>query len=92
MNKYGRPIGAMVRILAYCGFDSRTVQTFMCINMSVCIRSGRFLIIVCMYLQKIKYISMHNYPLFRIHNTSLVNVYFGQDKRECECLEYIFIL
>jgi hypothetical protein len=30
--------------LAYygCGFDSRTVQTFVCMNMSVCIGSGCF--------------------------------------------------
>jgi class 3 adenylate cyclase len=44
---FRRPIGAMIRILAYCargrGFDSRTVQIFVCMNMSVCIGSGRFL-------------------------------------------------
>jgi hypothetical protein len=89
----------MVRLLAYCargdlltrGFDSRTVQTFVCLNMSVCIGSGRFLCIVCMYLQKQKYISMYIYPLSRIHNTSLTSAYFGLDKRECECLECLFI-
>jgi hypothetical protein len=32
---------------------------------------------------------MYIYPLSRIHNTSLVSAYFGLDKRECECLEYI---
>jgi hypothetical protein len=83
----GRLIGAMVRILAYYargrGFDSRTVQIFVCINMSVCIGSGRFLCIVCMYLQK-KYISMYIYPLSRTHNTSLVSLaYFGLDKCKC---------
>jgi hypothetical protein len=43
-------------ILAYSargrGFDSRTVQIFVYMNMSVCIRSGRFPSVVCMYLQK----------------------------------------
>jgi hypothetical protein len=38
--------GKVVGILAYCtrgrGFDSRTVQTFVCMNMSVCIGSGCF--------------------------------------------------
>jgi hypothetical protein len=34
------------------GFDSRTVQTFVCMNMSIYIGSRRFLCIVCMYLQK----------------------------------------
>jgi hypothetical protein len=29
-------------ILYYSGFDSRTVQTFVCMNMSVCIGSGCF--------------------------------------------------
>jgi hypothetical protein len=45
----------MVGILAYYargrGFDSHTVQTFVCMNMSVCIGAGCFCII-CMYLQK----------------------------------------
>jgi hypothetical protein len=38
--------GVEVVILAYyargCGFDSRTMQTFVCMNMSVCIGSGCF--------------------------------------------------
>jgi hypothetical protein len=34
---------------------------------------------------------MYIYPLSRIHNTSLVSAYFGQDKRECECLEYLYL-
>jgi hypothetical protein len=41
-------IGVVVWILAHyargCGFDSRTMQTFVCMNMSVCIGSG-----VCIY-------------------------------------------
>jgi hypothetical protein len=39
-------LGGVVGILAYyargCGFDSRTVQTFVCMNMSVCVGSGCF--------------------------------------------------
>jgi hypothetical protein len=34
---------------------------------------------------------MYIYPLSRIHNTSLTSAYFGLDKRECECLGYLFI-
>jgi hypothetical protein len=38
--------GVVVRILAYYargrGFDSRTVQKFVCMNMSICIGSGCF--------------------------------------------------
>jgi hypothetical protein len=41
---------------AYCtkgrGFNPRTVQTFVCMNMSVCIGSGCFICIMCTYLQK----------------------------------------
>jgi hypothetical protein len=44
---------------------------------------------VCIY--KKKYISIFIYPLSRIHNTSLASAYFGLDKRECGCLEYLFI-
>jgi hypothetical protein len=88
------PIGAMVRIFAYCargrGFDSRTVQTFVCINMSVCTRSGRFLCKVCMYLQ-IK-VCVYIYPLSRIYNTILVSAYFGLDKSECECECLVYLL
>jgi hypothetical protein len=88
-----RPIGAMVRILAYCArgrkFDSRTVQTFVCMHISVCIESGRFLCLyietyilyVCIY--KKKYISTCFYPFHRIYNISLVSAYYGLDKREC---------
>jgi hypothetical protein len=55
--------GVLVGILAYYargrGFDSRTVQTFVCMNMTVCIGSG------CFYVQyvftKKMYISI--YPL-----------------------------
>jgi hypothetical protein len=32
-------------------------------------------------------LSMYNYPLSRIHNTSLTSAYFRLDKREYECLE-----
>jgi hypothetical protein len=35
---------------------------------------------------------MYIYPLSRIHNTSLVSAYFGQDKREFECQNYYFII
>jgi hypothetical protein len=48
--------GVVVGILAYYArgreLDSRTVQTFVCMNTYVCIGSGCFLCIVCMYLQK----------------------------------------
>jgi hypothetical protein len=84
----------MVRILAYCArgrrFDSLTVQTFVRMNMSICIGSGRFLSIVFIYLQKM-YISMYIYPLSKIYNTSLVSAYFGLYKRECESLEYFSV-
>jgi hypothetical protein len=87
------PIGAMVRILACCarcrGFDTRTVQTFVCMIMPVYFGSGRFLYVVCMYIQK-KYIRMYISPLSRIHNTSFVSAYHGLDKRECKWLEYLF--
>jgi hypothetical protein len=49
----------MVRILAYFargrGFDSRTTQTFVCINISVYIGSERFICIVYIirYLESI---------------------------------------
>jgi hypothetical protein len=43
---YDDQFGVMVGILAYYakgrGFDCRTVQTFVCMNMSVCIGSGCF--------------------------------------------------
>jgi hypothetical protein len=79
--------GEVVGILAYYargrGFDSRTVQTFVWMNMSVCIGSGCFYII-CMYLQKKStYLSMYIYSLRTIHNTSHVSAYFGLDSREC---------
>jgi hypothetical protein len=34
---------------------------------------------------------MYIYPLSRMHNTSPVSAYFGLDKRQCECLHYLFI-
>jgi hypothetical protein len=46
---------------------------------------------VCMlYITKKIYKYVY-YPLSGIHNTSLTRAYFGLDKRECECLEYLFI-
>jgi hypothetical protein len=48
----------VVGILAYYargGFDSRTVQTFVCMNMSVCIESG-----ICLHLG----VSMYNMYVF----------------------------
>jgi hypothetical protein len=33
------------------GFDPRIEQTFMCMNVAVCIEFGCFLCIVCFYLQ-----------------------------------------
>jgi hypothetical protein len=68
----------------------KNISSFM--NMTVCIRSGRFLCVVCIYLQKKMYISIYIYPLSRIHNTSLMSANFGLDKRECECLEHLFII
>jgi hypothetical protein len=45
--------GAVVEILAYYargrGFDSRIVQTFVYMNMSVCIGSGRFYVIMYVF-------------------------------------------
>jgi hypothetical protein len=85
----------VVGILAYYaidrGFDSRTEQTFVRMNMSVCIGSGCFYVsYVCIY--KKKYISMYIYPLSRIHNTGLVSPYFGLDNRDFECLEYLYYI
>jgi hypothetical protein len=34
---------------------------------------------------------LYIYQLYRIHNTSLESAYFGLDKRECECLEFIYL-
>jgi hypothetical protein len=46
LRRFDGQFGVVVRILAYnargCGFDSPTVQTFECMNMSVCIGSGCF--------------------------------------------------
>jgi hypothetical protein len=36
-------------------------------------------------------VSMHIYPLSRIHNTRLISANFRLDKRECENLEYLVI-
>jgi hypothetical protein len=74
----------VVGILAYYargrGFDSRTVQTFVCMDMSVCIVSGCFYVYyVCIYKKK-----LYKYILIRyIHNTNLISAYFGLDSREC---------
>jgi hypothetical protein len=35
---------------------------------------------------------MYIYPLSRIHNTSFVSAYFGLNKHEYGCLEYLFII
>jgi hypothetical protein len=40
---------------------------------------------------KKKYLSMYFYPLSRIHNTSFTSAYFGLDKHECECVEYLLL-
>jgi hypothetical protein len=80
--------------MVYCergrGFNSRIVQTYYYVwmNMSVCIGFSMYSMCV---LTKKKYKSMYIYPLSGIHNTSLISAYFGLDKRECECLEYLFI-
>jgi hypothetical protein len=55
--------GVVVRILAYyargCGFDSHTVQTFVCMNMSVL---GLGVSMYNMYvLTKKKYVSIYKY-------------------------------
>jgi hypothetical protein len=44
----------------------------------------------CSGLMMIMVIYKYIHPLSKIHNTSLVSAYFGLDKRECECLEYLF--
>jgi hypothetical protein len=31
-------------------------------------------------------------PLSRIHNTILISAFFGLDSRDCNCLEYLFII
>jgi hypothetical protein len=71
--------GVVVGILAYYargrGFDSRTVQKFVCMSMSVCIGSG------CFYVYKYVFIRL----CYKIHNTSLISAYFGLDSRECKC-------
>jgi hypothetical protein len=50
--------GIVVGILAYYargrGFDFRTVQTFLCTNMSICIGFGCFY--VCIYKRKCMYV------------------------------------
>jgi hypothetical protein len=52
-----------------------TVQSFVCMDMSVCICSG-FFYVICMYLQ-IKCILVCINPLSRIRNTNLISAYFG---------------
>jgi hypothetical protein len=44
------------------------------------------------FLCIIKYVCMYICPTSRIHNTSFVSAYFGLDKREDECLKYLFYL
>jgi hypothetical protein len=60
---YDGRCGVVVKILDHYakgrGFDSRTVQTFVCMNMSACIGYGCFSI--CMYLQK----KVYKYVLIR---------------------------
>jgi hypothetical protein len=61
----------------------------------LCAWTSLFVLDISMYNMYVftnkKYISMYIYPLSRIHNISLGSAYFGLDKRECECLEYLFI-
>jgi hypothetical protein len=45
-GRFGVVVGIPAFYVRGRGFDSRTVQTFVCMNMSVCIGSGRFLCIV----------------------------------------------
>jgi hypothetical protein len=66
------------------------VQTFVSMNISVCIGSGCFYVYyVCIHTNKS--ILVYINPLSRIHNASLISTYFGLDSRECKCLEYLFI-
>jgi hypothetical protein len=57
-----KSMGVVVGILAYsargCGFDPRTVQTFVCMNMSVCIGSGCFYVLYVWIYEK-KYITIY---------------------------------
>jgi hypothetical protein len=59
-------------------------STNICVHEYVCLYCVWTFSILCMYLQKKKYINMYIYPLSRIHNTSFVSAYFGLDKRGCE--------
>jgi hypothetical protein len=72
----------------YCakghGFDPCTVQTFVCMYMSVCIGSGCFLCIICMYLQK-KSIKVCIFIRYLESITQATSAYFRLDKREWEC-------
>jgi hypothetical protein len=60
INKIDGPFGVVVGILAFYTrgreFDSRTVQTFVCMNMSVCTGSGCFYVRYNMYVFTKKYI------------------------------------
>jgi hypothetical protein len=55
--------GVAVGILVYCargrGFDSRTVETFVCMNMSVIIGSGCVYVYRYVPIYKIMYISIY---------------------------------
>jgi hypothetical protein len=86
----------VVGILAYYargrGLDSRTMQTFVCMNMSVCIGSGCFFMYKYVFTKKMDlsiYLSLISSLIsYRIHNTSLKSAYFKLDSRKWKCLEY----
>jgi hypothetical protein len=78
MNKCSRSI------LRSRGFDSRTVQTFVCMNMSVVLGLGVSIYNMCVFTKKV-----HKYVLIRYLEsiTQAVSAYFGLDSRECKCLK-----
>jgi hypothetical protein len=86
--------GVVVGLLAFYargrGYDSRTVQTFMCMNMSVCIGSGCFNVYVCIYKKNV-----YKYLLIR-YLESITQAFqvltFGLVSRECKCLEYLLFI
>jgi hypothetical protein len=63
-------------------------STNICVHEHVCLY-WVFLCIICMYLQENVILV---YPLSRIHNTGLINAYFGLGSHECGPLEYSFYL
>jgi hypothetical protein len=71
-----------------CGFDCRTVQTFVCMNMSV--GSGCFYVwYVCIYKKNVcKYVLIRYLESI----TQALSAYFGLDSRECKCLEYLLFI